>query len=61
MMIKKKFIVLKGKNLTSKELLTYYENLVEKYPALISIEDGFSEHDWEGFAAQTKAQGQKFN
>lgn len=48
-----------GQNLTSKELLTYYENLVEKYPALISIEDGFSEHDWEGFAAQTKAQGQK--
>lgn len=45
--------------MTSKELLTYYENLVEKYPALISIEDGFSEHDWEGFAAQTKAQGQK--
>ena len=45
--------------MTSKELLTYYENLVEKYPALISIEDGFSEHDWDGFAAQTKAQGQK--
>ena len=40
-------------------MLTYYEGLVEKYPALISIEDGFSEHDWAGFAAQTKVQGQK--
>nr|WP_032489351.1 phosphopyruvate hydratase [Streptococcus thermophilus]O52191.1 RecName: Full=Enolase; AltName: Full=2-phospho-D-glycerate hydro-lyase; AltName: Full=2-phosphoglycerate dehydratase [Streptococcus thermophilus]AAC64907.1 enolase [Streptococcus thermophilus] len=56
---KKKFYRFEGKNLTSKELLTYYDNLVEKYPALISIEDGFSEHDWEGFAAQTKARGQK--
>lgn len=56
---KEKVYRFEGQNLTSKELLTYYENLVEKYPALISIEDGFSEHDWEGFAAQTKAQGQK--
>lgn len=56
---KEKVYRFEGRNLTSKELLTYYENLVEKYPALISIEDGFSEHDWEGFAAQTKAQGQK--
>ena len=56
---KEKVYRFEGQNLTSKELLTYYENLVEKYPALISIEDGFSEHDWEGFGAQTKAQGQK--
>lgn len=56
---KEKVYRFEGQKLTSKELLTYYENLVEKYPALISIEDGFSEHDWEGFGAQTKAQGQK--
>lgn len=56
---KEKVYRFEGQKLTSKELLTYYEHLVEKYPALISIEDGFSEHDWEGFAAQTKAQGQK--
>ena len=56
---KEKVYRFEGQKLTSKELLTYYENLVGKYPALISIEDGFSEHDWEGFAAQTKAQGQK--
>ncbi|GAA3263120.1 Enolase [Lactococcus lactis subsp. lactis] len=56
---KEKVYRFEGQKLTSKELLTYYENLVEKYPALISIEDGFSEHDWDGFTAQTKAQGQK--
>ncbi|QDK71209.1 phosphopyruvate hydratase [Lactococcus protaetiae] len=48
-----------GQKLTSHDLLAYYENLVAKFPAIISIEDGFSEHDWDGFAAQTKAQGDK--
>ncbi|AYG00255.1 phosphopyruvate hydratase [Lactococcus allomyrinae] len=48
-----------GQKLTSSDLLAYYENLVDKFPAIISIEDGFSEHDWDGFAAQTKAQGDK--
>lgn len=48
-----------GQKLTSRDLLAYYENLVAKFPAIISIEDGFSEHDWDGFAAQTKAQGDK--
>ena len=56
---KEKVYHFEGQKLTSAELLTYYEGLVEKYPALISIEDGFSEHDWAGFAAQTKVQGQK--
>lgn len=48
-----------GRELTSEELLAYYQELVEKYPAIISIEDGFSEHDWDGFKAQTEAMGDK--
>lgn len=48
-----------GKKLSSAEMLSYYEQLIAKFPAIISIEDGFSEHDWDGFAAQTKAQGEK--
>lgn len=48
-----------GRELTSQELLTYYQELVENYPAIISIEDGFSEHDWDGFKAQTEAMGDK--
>lgn len=46
-----------GRELTSKELLQYYQELVGKYPAIISIEDGFSEHDWDGFKAQTEVMG----
>lgn len=48
-----------GRELTSEDLLNYYQDLVEKYPAIISIEDGFSEHDWDGFKAQTEAMGDK--
>ncbi|WP_071131033.1 phosphopyruvate hydratase [Enterococcus timonensis] len=46
-----------GKLLSSEELLTYYQNLVKKYPEIISIEDGFSEHDWDGFKRQTETMG----
>lgn len=46
-----------GKELTSDEMLAYYQELVEKYPAIISIEDGFSEHDWDGFKKQTEVMG----
>lgn len=48
-----------GKEMTSDEMLNYYQQLVEKYPAIISIEDGFSEHDWDGFQKQTEVMGDK--
>jgi len=47
-----------GKKLTSKDMVDYYENLVEKYP-IISIEDGMSEADWEGWELITKRLGKK--
>ncbi len=43
---------------TAAEMVEYYERLVEKYP-IISIEDGMSEDDWEGWALLTKALGNK--
>ncbi|WHA08960.1 phosphopyruvate hydratase [Enterococcus montenegrensis] len=46
-----------GKEMSSDEMLTYYQELVAKYPAIISIEDGFSEHDWDGFKKQTDTMG----
>lgn len=46
-----------GKELSSDEMLVYYEELVKKYPAIISIEDGMSEHDWDGFKKQTEVMG----
>ena len=42
--------VLKSENreLTSEELVEYYEALCSKYP-IVSIEDGLSEDDWDGW------------
>lgn len=47
-----------GKILSSSEMVSYYEELVNKYP-IFSIEDAMSEHDHEGWASVTKALGEK--
>lgn len=38
-----------GKQLTSDELIDYYEEMIGKYP-ICSIEDGLAENDWDGWA-----------
>ena len=45
-----------NKELTSKEMVDYYEYLCNKYP-IISIEDGLDENDWEGFKELTDRLG----
>ncbi|MDE0969592.1 MAG: phosphopyruvate hydratase [Octadecabacter sp.] len=47
-----------GKSLTSTENVNYLEALVNDYP-IISIEDGMSEDDWDGWNALTKRLGDK--
>ena len=47
-----------GKELTSKEMVDYYEYLCNKYP-IISIEDPVDENDWEGFSKITSLLGDK--
>ncbi len=47
-----------NKELTSKELVSYYETLCNKYP-IISIEDGLSEDDWDGWKILTEKLGNK--
>jgi len=47
-----------GKTMTSAELVDFYAGLCEKYP-IISIEDGLSEDDWEGWAIITEKLGNK--
>ena len=56
----KKEYVLAAENrtLSAEELILYYENLCAKYP-IISIEDGLSEDDWEGWGLLTKRLGAK--
>ena len=52
--------VLKSENreLTSKELVEYYADLCSKYP-IVSIEDGLSEDDWDGWKIMTDVLGDK--
>ncbi len=47
-----------GKQLSNQEMVALYQTWVEKYP-IVSIEDGFAQDDWEGFAMQTAAIGDK--
>jgi enolase len=44
--------------LTSKEMVKYYEKLVNKYP-IVSIEDGLAEEDWDGWKLLSDAVGAK--
>jgi enolase len=47
-----------GKTLTPQENVAYLQALVADYP-IISIEDGMSEDDWEGWVALTQAIGDR--
>ncbi|MDP3061904.1 MAG: phosphopyruvate hydratase [Chloroflexota bacterium] len=44
--------------LTSAELAAYYERWVDKYP-IVSIEDGMTEDDWDGWAALASKLGSR--
>ncbi len=46
------------RTLSSEELVAYYEELVAKYP-IVSIEDGLSEDDWDGWKHLTERLGCK--
>jgi enolase len=47
---------LAGGELGASELIAFYRGLLDAYP-LISIEDGLSEDDWEGWAELTRELG----
>ncbi|MBA1433276.1 MAG: phosphopyruvate hydratase [Epsilonproteobacteria bacterium] len=47
-----------NRTVSSAELVAYYEDLCAKYP-IVSIEDGLSEDDWDGFKLMTEKLGDK--
>ena len=47
-----------GKVLSSEELISYYEDIVAKYP-ICSLEDGLAENDWAGWKLLNKRLGGK--
>ncbi|RDU57574.1 phosphopyruvate hydratase [Helicobacter sp. MIT 99-5507] len=55
---KEYFLSAENRRLDSKELVSYYESLCAKYP-IVSIEDGLSEDDWEGWKYLTDRLGGK--
>lgn len=56
----KKVYRLSGEDVTktAEEMVDFYEELINRYP-IISIEDGLSEDDWEGWNLMTKRLGKK--
>lgn len=47
-----------GEKKTAREMITYYKELIEKYP-IFSIEDGLAEEDWDGWKLMTDELGKK--
>lgn len=47
-----------GKEMTSDELVKYWESWVNQYP-IVSIEDGMAEDDWDGWKNLTETIGKK--
>lgn len=48
----------RDKTVTAEQLIEYYGELTSKYP-IISIEDGLSENDWDGWKILTEKLGDK--
>lgn len=48
----------RDKTVTAEQLIEYYGELISKYP-IVSIEDGLSENDWEGWKILTEKLGDK--
>ncbi len=52
------FLAGEDRKLTCDQMIDFYEDLVEKYP-IVSIEDGLSEDDWDGWKKLTERLGEK--
>jgi enolase len=50
--------VLEGRDLSSAEMVDYLAGLIDKYP-LVSVEDGMSEDDWDGWKTLTERSGSR--
>ena len=54
----KYYLETENKELTSEEMVTWYQELCEKFP-IVSIEDGLAENDWDGWKKLTEVLGSK--
>jgi enolase len=51
-------LVTEGKQLSSEEMVAFYEDLVSRFP-IVSIEDGLGEDDWDGWKQLTEKLGNR--
>ncbi len=54
-----KFHKSSGAEKTSEEMIELWEEWVQRYPAILSLEDGLAEDDWNGWRLLTKKLGKK--
>ncbi|MBM4140758.1 MAG: phosphopyruvate hydratase [Nitrospira sp.] len=47
-----------GRKVSSNNIISYYEKMISRYP-ILSIEDGLSETDWDGWKVLTQRLGKK--
>ncbi len=47
-----------GRKVSSNDIISYYEKMTSRYP-ILSIEDGLSESDWDGWKVLTQRLGKK--
>jgi enolase len=56
---KKRYVLAgEGRELTSEEMVDFWADLVDRYP-IISLEDGMSEEDWDGWKLLTERVGDR--
>ncbi len=48
-----------GRELAPDEMAGFYSDLVERFPAIVSLEDGNAEDDWDGWRATTERLGDR--
>ena len=47
-----------GRKVSSNDIISYFEKMISRYP-ILSIEDGLSESDWDGWIVLTQRLGKK--
>jgi enolase len=50
---------IEGRTLTSEQMVDQWASWCEKYPMIVSIEDGMAEDDWRGWALLSKRLGDR--
>ena len=53
------YIKSEDRHLTPVEMVDYWEELIKNHPAIISLEDGMMEDDWDGWAELTDRLGEE--